>query len=179
MHNKSPYTDKNTIFGDDKETQEHTRRILADLNSSYHSPKEINELVGKIINQKISATTTICLPFNIDFGPRLTLGEHDYINQNCQFVDIGGIIIKDDVWIAPNVTIASVNHSLEAVKRKEITFEQVVINDHVWLGAGVIIVPGVTIGEGAVVAAGAVVTKDVEPYTLVGGVPAKIIKKIE
>lgn len=58
-------------------------------------------------------------------------------------------------------------------------FEQVIINDDVWIGAGAIIVPGVTIGKGSVIAAGAVVTKDVAPYTLVGGVPAKEIKKIE
>ncbi|KRN41642.1 sugar O-acetyltransferase [Lactobacillus acetotolerans] len=179
LKTNSPYTDKNTIFGNDIKTKEHTGKILAKLNNSYHSPHEINSLVGQIINQKISDSTTICTPFNIDFGPRLKIGEHDYINQNCQFVDIGGITIKDNVWLAPNVTIASVNHSLNPKHRDHVFFEQVIINDDVWIGAGAIIVPGVTIGKGSVIAAGAVVTKDVAPYTLVGGVPAKEIKKIE
>ncbi|QGV04706.1 sugar O-acetyltransferase [Lactobacillus acetotolerans] len=178
MQSNSPYTDTNSIFGNDMETTEHTDRLLVELNNSYHSPKEVNSLIGKIINQKISDTTKIHPPFNVDFGPRLEIGENGFINQNCQFVDVGGITIKNNVFIAPNVTITSVNHSLDSKHRDQIIFGQVIINDDVWIGAGAIIVPGITIGKGAVIAAGAVVTKDVEPYTLVGGIPAKVIKNL-
>ena len=80
------------------------------------------------------------------------------------------------------VQIISVNHVFDDPERpfieQGITAEGVVVEDDVWIGSGAIITDGVCIGRGAVVAAGAVVTKDVPPYTVVGGVPARIIRKV-
>ncbi len=95
----------------------------------------------------------------------------------------GGITIGDRVYLAPLVQILAVNHVFDDPTRpiidQGITAEGIVIEDDVWIGAGAIITDGVTIGKGAVVAGGAVVSSDVPPHTVVGGVPARVLKKIE
>lgn len=94
-------------------------------------------------------------------------------------VDLGGITIEDDVLIGPGAYLLSVNHGLKPKRRKELELKPVLIKKNAWIGARATICPGVIVGENAVIAAGAVVTKDVPKNTVVSGVPAKIIKKIE
>lgn len=91
------------------------------------------------------------------------------------------VIIGDRVSIAPRVTAILVSGSNNSKLKSVIPWKRgsVVIKDDAWIGVGTIIYPNIVIGEGAIVTAGSVVTKDVEPFTMVGGVPAKIIKKIE
>ena len=118
-------------------------------------------------------------PFYTDCGKNITVGKRVFINSGCCFQDQGGVEIGDDVLIGQQVVIATLNHDLHPEKRASMTPKPVKIGNKVWIGAHATILPGVTIGDGAVVAAGAVVTKDVPPNTVVGGVPAKIIKEIE
>ena len=101
-----------------------------------------------------------------------------FINFDCVFLDLGGITIEDNVLIAPKVSLLSEGHSLSPVDRQLLVPRPILIKKNGWIGAGATILPGVTIGENAVVAAGAVVSKDVPANTVVGGVPAKIIKTI-
>jgi len=93
------------------------------------------------------------------------------------------VTIGDRVFTSPFTQIIAVNHIFDDPKRpftdQGITAEGIVIEDDCWLGAGAVITDGVRVGKGSVVAAGAVVTKDVPPHSVVAGVPAKIIKKIE
>ena len=91
---------------------------------------------------------------------------------------MGGITIEDNVLIGPKVNLITENHPLDPTDRKTLICKPIVIKRNAWIGAAATILPGVTIGENAVVAAGAVVTNDVAPNTIVGGVPAKFIKKI-
>jgi len=95
----------------------------------------------------------------------------------------GGITVGDRVYTAPLVQLLAVNHVYDDPTRpmvdQGITAQGIVVEDDVWIGAGAIITDGVHIGRGAVVAAGAVVTADVAPHTVVGGVPAKVLKQIE
>jgi acetyltransferase-like isoleucine patch superfamily enzyme len=95
----------------------------------------------------------------------------------------GGITIGDRVYTAPLVQMLAVNHVFEDPTRpiieQGITAVGIVVEDDAWIGAGAIITDGVRIGRGAVVAAGAVVTSDVAPHTLVGGVPARVLKRTE
>lgn len=107
------------------------------------------------------------------------IGYNCRINEN---VFIQQAIIEDNVLIAPNVAILSTSHNHERldvpiVDQGDTISNPPIIKKGAWLGRNVIIMPGIAVGEGAIVGAGAVVTKDVEPYTVVGGVPAKFIKK--
>ena len=110
---------------------------------------------------------------------KLTIGKHCHINEN---IFIQGANIGNYVMIAPNVTLLNSLHNYQNVDIPMIMQGGVenlnpTIEDDVWIGRNAIIMPNITIGEGSVVGAGSVVTKDVEPYTVVGGVPAKLIKR--
>jgi len=113
---------------------------------------------------------------HIRIGKDSLIGEYSVIRGQ------GGVEIGDRVYTSPFTQIIAVNHVFDDPDRpfvdQGITAEGIVIEDDVWLGAGAIITDGVRVGNGAVVAAGAVVTKDVPPHTVVGGVPAKPIKTI-
>jgi acetyltransferase-like isoleucine patch superfamily enzyme len=113
----------------------------------------------------------------IKIGSNSLIGEYSVIRGQ------GGVEIGNRVYTSPFTQIIAVNHVFDDPNRpfvdQGITAEGIVIEDDVWLGAGAVITDGVRIGKGAVVAAGAVVTKDVPPHTVVGGVPARPIKNIE
>ncbi len=105
---------------------------------------------------------------------KLIIKGFGFMNTNSTLNCFNYIELGNDCAIADNVTISdSDNHSINGKKMTA----PIVIKDHVWIGKNAIVLKGVTIGEGAVVAAGAVVTKDVPPYTIVAGVPAKVIKE--
>ena len=113
----------------------------------------------------------------IQIGRDSLIGEYSVIRGQ------GGVHIGDRVYTSPFTQIIAVNHIFDDPNRpfteQGITAEGIIIEDDVWIGASAVITDGVTVGRGAVVAAGAVVTKDVPPHTVVGGVPAKIIKTID
>ncbi|NVY96136.1 hypothetical protein HU830_02930 [Lactobacillus sp. DCY120] len=90
-------------------------------------------------------------PFQTDFGAHTFLGKNVFINRDCCFVDLGGIFIVDQVFIGPRVLMISVNHRENPQKRADLVLKAVHIEKGAWLGAGVMVVPGVTIGAGAVV----------------------------
>lgn len=115
-----------------------------------------------------------------DMG-KLSLGNGVSVNRGCYIDAFGEIEIGDHVAIAHNTSILSFNHtSKRGYNRGDLSSvgSKIKINDNVWIGAGVRILSGVTIGNDSIVAAGAVVTKDVEPEVIVGGVPAKYIKNV-
>lgn len=120
-------------------------------------------------------------PFHFDVGTNIHVGKEFLTNYNVTILDVAPVYIGDNCMIGPNVVITTVNHPLSARKRaaKKGIAKSIHIDNGVWIGANAVILPGVTIHEGAVVAAGAVVTKDVPAHTVVGGVPAKVIKAIE
>lgn len=105
-------------------------------------------------------------------------GKDVFINSGCHFQDQGGIIIEDGSFIGHNVVLATINHDLDPTNNRKNHYAPITIESHVWIGSNATILPGVTIGEWAVAAAGAVVIKDVLPYTVVGGVPARVLKTV-
>ena len=107
----------------------------------------------------------------------MTIGKNVTINKGATILSPGKVVIEDNVLIAPEVKIATVNHDLYD-RRNLFHFGQVTIKENAWICIGAIICPGVTIGKNAVVAAGAVVTKDVPDNAVVGGNPAKVIKHL-
>lgn len=154
-----------------------TKKLTVALNTETDAAK-IREILSQIISEKVDASTTIFTPFNTNFGKHISIGKNVFINQGCTFLDLGGIVIEDDVLIGPNVQLITENHSIKSTERKALILDKIVIQKNVWVAAGAIILPGVTVGENSVVAAGAVVTKDVPPNTVVAGVPATVIKEL-
>lgn len=154
-----------------------TISLSAALNTSTNSD-EVRERLIEITGNSIDNSTTVFIPFFTNFGRHTKLGKNVFINHACSFLDLGGITIEDDVMIGPRVNIVTENHPLDPAKRRALDLKSVCIKKNVWIGAGATILPGVTIGENSVVAAGAVVNKDVPPNVIVGGVPAKVLKKI-
>ena len=112
----------------------------------------------------------------------ITIGKDSLVGEYSVIRGQGGVQIGDRVYTSPFTQIIAVNHVFDDPNRpfvdQGITAEGIVIEDDVWLGAGAVITDGVKVGKGAVVAAGAIVTKDVAPHTVVGGVPARVIRTI-
>lgn len=114
---------------------------------------------------------------------RITIGKGCFINSGVRFECAPEVTIKigDRVQIGSRCSFETMNHSLTLLEKNQRGGfpRSIVVEDDVWLAARVMVLPGVTIGRGSVVAAGAIVTKDVPPFTLVGGVPAKVIRSLE
>ncbi|MBQ9258422.1 MAG: sugar O-acetyltransferase [Neisseriaceae bacterium] len=153
--------------------------LISELSGTYKTQAEIRKLLSQITNSEIDDSVHINLPLYCDFGRHLRIGKNVFINTACVFTDLGGIVIEDNVLIAPQVKIISVNHDINPKTRRGVILSPVHIKKNAWIGAGATILPGVTIGENAVIAAGAVVNKNVPDNTIYGGVPAKFLKNIE
>ena len=154
-----------------------TKKILMEMNSSTN-PSEIRNLLSQITETEIDESVTLFTPFQINYGKNTKIGKNVFINFDCVFLDLGGITIEDNVLIAPKVSLLTEGHPLNPAERHSLIPGKIHIKKNAWIGANATILPGVTIGENSVVAAGAVVSKDVDDNTIVGGIPAKIIKKI-
>lgn len=146
----------------------------------------LSELFAKIGNN-----VKIDVPFYCDYGQHISIGNNVIININCTFVDCNKITIGNNVLIASNVQIYTATHPVNISDRLLDNWSYnnphaffntyalpVTIEDNVWIGGGVIILPGVTIGKNSVIGAGSVVNKSIPPNSLVVGNPCKIIRKI-
>ena len=160
------------------EIGERTRRLTARLNGEYLAPRERAELFGRITGEPAPSGFRIFPPFTSDFGRNIHLAENVFINSGCRFQDQGGIWIGAGSLIGHNVVLATLDHELSVARRGRLVPGPIRIGRRVWIGANVTVLAGVRIGDGAVVAAGAVVTRDVPEFTIVGGVPAKVIRRL-
>ena len=154
-----------------------TIKLSAELNTST-DVDQIRERLSEITGTQLDKSTIIFTPFYTNFGRFIKIGKNVFINHACTFLDMGGITIENEVQIGPKVNLITENHPLDPANRKALICKRIVIKRNAWIGAAATIMPGVTIGENAVVAAGAVVTKDVPDNTIVGGIPARVIKAI-
>ena len=154
-----------------------TKRLLVQLNNS-SDPAEIRNLLSQITGSEIDESLTVFTPLYINYGKHTQIGKNVFINFDCVFLDLGGITIEDNVLIAPKVSLLSEGHPVSPNERQSLVPGKIHIKKNAWIGAGATILFGVTIGENSVVAAAAVVSQDVPANTVVGGVPAKIIKSI-
>lgn len=152
-------------------------RLVFNINHTMPYTEEYDRLVQQLFDGKIGKGSRVMPPLNLVCASEVTIGRNVMIMGGCLMMSRGGITIDDDVMIAANVQLISNNHDL--YDRQLLICKPVHICRNVWIGAGATILPGVTVGENAVVAAGAIVTKDVEPNTIVGGNPAKLIKHID
>lgn len=154
------------------------QKLVQKLNTSILSNEEIHELISQITNSHFDASNLVKLPFYTDFGGNISFGKNISINCGVMFTDLGGIVIDDEVAIGPRVSLITVNHLQDPKKRHFLDLAPVHLKQNCWIGANAVILPGVTVGKNSIVAAGAIVTKDVPDNTIVAGVPAKILKRI-
>lgn len=127
------------------------------------------------MNFKIGGGSSILMRCDFDSSGGFSIGSNSVINSGCRIDTRGKICIGDNVSVSRNVTILTADHDMDDPNLSGRT-KMVKIDDYVWIGTGAMIMPGVCVGKGAVVAAGSVVTKDVKPFCVVAGVPARIIK---
>ncbi len=153
------------------------RRITFLLNTAYRTPDEVRGLLSELFGYQVPSSLRVFPPFYADYGKNITVGENVFINACCHFQDHGGVTIGDGCQIGHNVVFATLNHGLAPEDRKTTYPAPIVLGKNVWVGSNATILQGVTIGDNAVIGAGAVVTKDVAANAIVGGVPAKEIRK--
>ncbi|MBQ2665391.1 DapH/DapD/GlmU-related protein [Methanobrevibacter sp.] len=151
--------------------------IVFKINHTMPNTDEYNSLLKDLLGDNLGENSMIMAPIAGAAFDRLKIGDNVFINSNSLLMARGGITIEDDVMLAANVQLLSNNH--DEYDRQVLTCKPIHIKKGAWIGAGVSILPGVTIGEYAIVGAGAIVTKDVGDYEVAVGVPAKIVKTLD
>lgn len=142
--------------------------------------KKLHKLYSKM--KKVGKNIHICRNYSISSLGNIELGSHIWIGENFYAKGEGGIKIGSGTIISRNVEIWTSNHNYDSLDLMTIPYDKrfiykpVYIEENVWIGSRVIILPGIKIGEGSVIGAGAVVSKDIPPYAVVGGNPAKVLK---
>jgi maltose O-acetyltransferase len=155
------------------------RKLVKKFNSSEPDDFQERKKILTELFQKSYDRVFIEAPFTCDYGNNITFGEGVLVNYNGIFLDCAKITIGSRVLLGPNVNLYTATHPTDPLERMEYSYAKpITIEDDVWIGGNSTICPGVTIGCGVTVAAGSVVTKDVKPFTIVGGNPARVIKEI-
>src|SRR6266545_6803203 len=141
--------------------------------------RELRELLVELLGA-IGPETNIRPPFYCDYGYQTFIGARTFANFGLVCLDVARVTIGDDVQIGPNVQLLTPTHPVEpeARRAKWEAAEPITIGDNVWLGGGVIVCPGVTIGANTVVGAGSVVTRDLPPDMIAVGNPARVVRKV-
>lgn len=141
--------------------------------------EKMNQLIRGILG-KTGENVHIEQPFRCDYGKNIEVGENFYSNFNCVILDVGKVIIGDNVMFAPNVSIYTAGHPIHPDSRNS-GYEYgipITIGDNVWIGGNVIINPGVTIGNNVVIGAGSIVTKNIPDNVIAVGSPCKVVREI-
>lgn len=172
------------IYYENSEIEEESLNYSALLYTFNNTnPKELQKkriYLEKLLGE-IGKNVYIEQPLHANWGKNTYIGNNVYVNFNLTLVDDTRIEIHDHTMIGPNVTIVTGTHPLEPQLRKQKAQYNlpVIIEENVWIGAGVIILPGVHIGQNSVIGAGSVVTKNIPENVLAFGTPCKIVKKID
>lgn len=130
--------------------------------------------------ERVGEGTTLRPPIRFDHGHRTRFGARCFANFGLVVLDVAPVVVGDDVQIGPGVQLLTPTHPLDAEQRAEgwESAEPITIEDGVWLGGGVVVLPGVTIGARTVVGAGSVVSRDLPPDVLAMGSPARVVKQL-
>ncbi len=155
-------------------------KLFGKLNSLGRSKKKKRQAILKALLGKCGKNLWIETPFYCDYGYQIAVGDNVFINFNCTILDGCPVTIGNNVLIGPNVQIYSATHPTDpAIRARGLEYAKpVTIEDHVWIGGGAVICPGVTIGSGTTIGAGSVVTRDVPPDAVAAGNPCRIIRRL-
>ena len=170
-------------LADNPELAEESRRaaeLMKEFNESSPSDAATRRRILVELLGSLGDNTEIRPPFYCDYGYHTHVGARTFVNFGLVALDVARISIGDDVQIGPRVQLLTPTHPLDPETRraKLEAAEPITIGDNVWLGGGVIVCPGVTIGADSVVGAGAVVTRDLPPGVLAAGTPARVIRAL-
>lgn len=155
--------------------QQLTAQFNATLPETDESHRSLSSLFGHFGQASVVRPSFCC-----DYGFNVFIGDRTFINFNCVFLDCNRISVGNEVQIAPGVHLYTATHPLDPVSRRA-GYESalpITLHDGVWLGGGVIVCPGVTIGENTGVGAGSVVTKDLPPNVLAVGNPCRVVRSL-
>lgn len=151
-----------------------SEQICFKINTTMPYTEEYNQLVKELFKGNIGEGSMVRQGVHIIMGDRVKVGNHVSIMYNFVCMSRGGVVIEDNVSIAANTQILTNNH--DEKEHRILLCKPVHIKKNAWIGAGVTILPGVTIGENAIVGAAAVVTKDVPDNAIVVGNPARVMR---
>ena len=162
----------------DEQRQAH--RLMEAFNATPAADRsEHDRLLGLLLGS-VGAGVCIRAPLFVDYGTHTTIGDRTFVNFGLVALDVAPIVIGADCQVGPNVQLLTPTHPLGAVARRE-KWEgaaPITLGDNVWLGGGVIVLPGVTVGDDSVVGAGSVVSRDVPAGVLALGNPARVIRDL-
>lgn len=156
----------------------HAARLTQRFNTSDPSDPQAQLAILRELLGSLGEGTVIRPPLWCDYGYQIHIGRGSFINFGAVFLDVAPITLGEDVQVGPNVQFLTATHPVEAAARraKWESAKPIIVADNVWLGGGVIILPGVSIGENTVVGAGAVVTKDLPANVVAAGNPARVVR---
>jgi maltose O-acetyltransferase len=168
---------------DDPELGKRMRRgtgLAAEFAELWPRDREAARAVLVELLAGLGEKTVVRAPIYVDYGDQLTIGARGFVNYGLVALDVASIAIGDDCQLGPNVQLLTAYHPTEPEPRraKLEAAAPITIGDNVWLGGGVIVLPGVTIGDDSVIGAGAVVTRDVPAGVLAVGNPARVVRDL-
>jgi maltose O-acetyltransferase len=149
-------------------------------NRTLHADQDIRDEILRELLGHVGEGVRVRAPFRCEYGTRVSIGARTFLNYDCIMLDEAAITIGSACQIATRVQFLTATHPIDAEPR-QIGWESgepIALGDNVWLGGGVIVCPGVTIGDDTVVGAGAVVTRDLPSGVVAVGVPARVIREI-
>lgn len=154
--------------------------LMHRFNTSDPLDAEARDAVLRELLGSLGDGAVIRPPLFVDYGSQIHIGARTFINYNAVLLDVATITIGEDVQFGPNVQLLTPTHPLDPKTRraKWEAAKPITIGNNVWLGGGVIVLPGVTIGENTVVGAGAVVARDLPPNVVAVGNPARVIRQL-
>ncbi len=170
------------LWQDDEENmalQAHTKELVRRFNTMPPEDMAGREALLHDIFGQVGEHVWIVPPITVAVGKYVSVGEGTYVNMNLTLIDDWKITIGKRVLIGPNVTLCTTGHPIHPDHRMDGMYSfPITIGDGVWLGANVIVMPGVTIGENSVIGAGSVVTRDIPPNVIAFGSPCKVYRQI-
>jgi acetyltransferase-like isoleucine patch superfamily enzyme len=162
------------------EEQLENKRKIYEFNMCPPQDKERIEKLIRSILGKAGANINILAPFHCDYGSNIEAGDNFTANYNCTILDVGKVIIGDNVMFGPNVSLFTAGHPIHPDSRNS-GYEYgigITIGNNVWIGGNAVINPGVQIGDNAVIGSGSVVTRDIPENVIAAGNPCRIIREI-
>jgi len=156
------------------------QELLDRYNRTLHAEQDERDAILRELVGDLGDGVVIRPPFRCEYGNRVSIGAGTFVNYDCLMLDVAPITIGCACQIATRVQLLTATHPVDPLPRRAgwESGAPIVLRDNVWLGGGVIVCPGVTIGEDTVVGAGGVVTRDLPAGVVAAGVPARVIREI-